>query len=253
MKKTEIFNYYAFGYDYRLLRYSSANRTVQDVLATLENTLNYFDILDLEVTKKAADGLRKLEKELRKMNNKEKVNLKLATKITEAVDEIDRTLDAELKMRYTYLITPKRYDTKKLVDNIQELFAQNVFSRMPLLAKFDFSEAGKCIAFDLPTAAAFHILRGTEGVLRFYYCSIVKYGRVASLMWGNIIEHLRKRRDAPPKALLDSLDSIRYNERNPTQHPEAKYGIDEVQDLFAVCIDSVNRMFKDLSKRGKIS
>jgi len=92
-------------------------------------------------------------------------------------------------------------------------------------------------------------MRGTEGALRFYYASIVKRGRKKQ-MWNNIIEHLKARRDSPPKALLDSLDNIRINFRNPTQHPEARYDMDEAQDLLSISIDAVNRMIRDLKKRS---
>lgn len=55
--------------------------------------------------------------------------------------------------------------------------------------------------------------------------------------------------DNPQKELLDNLDNIRVSFRNPTQHPEKRYDIDEAQDLFNLCIEVVNRMAKDLLKR----
>src|SRR5687768_8452371 len=92
-------------------------------------------------------------------------------------------------------------------------------------------------------------MRGTEGVLRHYYCAIVKKSRVKTLLWYAMVDHLRKRRDAPPKALTDNLDNIRVNFRNPTQHPDARYDMQEAQDLFALSIDVVNRMTRDIVKR----
>ena len=65
-----------------------------------------------------------------------------------------------------------------------------------------------------------------------------------------MIEHLEKRRDAPLKPLMDNLDNIRVNFRNPTQHPEARYDMDGAQDLLSISIDVVNRMIKDLDDRG---
>ena len=129
--------------------------------------------------------------------------------------------------------------------------AKGVFEALPDISKYDFMEAGKCIAFERATAAAFYTMRGTEGVLRHYYCSIIKRGRVAKLMWYDMVQHLRKRRDAPPKALLDNLDNIRLNFRNPTQHPEARYDMDEAQDLLSLSIDAINRIYKDLLKRRR--
>jgi hypothetical protein len=96
--------------------------------------------------------------------------------------------------------------------------------------------------FEEATAAAFHLMRGTEAVLRDLYVRWVKRDRIPEpRMWGLMINHLRKRNSAPPKVLLDHLDGIRTNFRNPTQHPDATYDIHEAQDLFSVCVDAVNR------------
>lgn len=98
------------------------------------------------------------------------------------------------------------------------------------------------MAFERPTAAAFHLLRATEGVLRHFYCSVVKRNRIDPLLWGPIITALRDRRKPPAASLLANLDNIRVSFRNPTQHPEKIYDIHEVQDLFGLCIEVINRM-----------
>lgn len=63
-------------------------------------------------------------------------------------------------------------------------------------------------------------------------------------MWGPMVTHLKKRKakPIPPATLLNNLDNIRVSFRNPTQHPEKIYDIQEVQDLFGLCVDVVNRM-----------
>jgi hypothetical protein len=174
----------------------------------------------------------------------------LADEIKRACDKFDATLDAELQLRKAYVITQKRFNLTDLLEKPQNLFADGAYGELPKLCQFDFAEAGQCIAFARPTAAAFHTMRGAEGTLRHFYMSIVARGRVARLMWHDMVEHLRKRRDAPPKPLLDHLDNIRSNFRNPTQHPEARYDMDEAQDLLSVTIEAVNRMIRDLRSRS---
>ena len=66
-------------------------------------------------------------------------------------------------------------------------------------------------------------------------------------MWGDIVSDLRKQKRPPSKPLMDNLDNIRVNFRNPTQHPDARYDLDEAQDLLAVCIEVVNRMMKEIA------
>ena len=92
-----------------------------------------------------------------------------------------------------------------------------VFNKLSPIAKSDLEEAGKCIAFELPTAAAFHLLRATESVLREFYLKLIIRGRINNLMWGNIIQDLKRKRNARPyEELLNHLDHIRNAFRNPT-------------------------------------
>ena len=158
------------------------------------------------------------------------------------MQEIDHILSAEAGITNAFILLDKRIDLAKLMDNVPALFSKNTFDKMPDIAKFDFKEAGKCIALERPTAAAFHLLRGTESVLRYYYECTVKRNRTKSLNWGPIVDSLRNQRKPPADALLNNLDNIRLNFRNPTQHPEKIYTLDEVQDLFGLCEDVVNRM-----------
>jgi hypothetical protein len=250
VQETDIQKYFAFGYDYYILRFVSENRSVHGQHSSLvwfiDEFFSWLSVLNLPVTETAAQELRLLRDELEKLPKKATVGQELANKVKIACDKLDATLDAELKLRSAFVVTPKRLSQDHLLRSPGDLFAPNVFQKLPILARFDFTEAGKCIAFGLPTAAAFHIMRATEGVLRFYYCSIVKRNRVKHLLWNDIVQHLRRRHHPPPKALTDNLDNLRVNFRNPTQHPEARYDIDEAQDLFFISIDVVNRMIKNL-------
>lgn len=256
MQETEIFKYYAFGYNYFILHFRIEGRKVHGEKDTLISNLDAFfktlDDLNLQVTKTGATGLRNIRQEIENLPKDANVDSALAKKVKAEIDKIDTTLDSELKLRSAFIITPKRYDLDYLLKNPQNLFGSSIFNKLPVICQFDFQQACRCAAFSLPTSAAFHLMRGTEGVLRYYYCSIVKHSRVKYLMWNDIVQHLRKRRDMPPKPLLDGLDNIRYNFRNPTQHPEARYDMDEAQDLLSVSIDAVNRMIKDLENRKKI-
>jgi hypothetical protein len=164
--------------------------------------------------------------------------------MTEAVNRIDATLDAELQLRHAYIVTPKRLQMDHLLKTPKALFREGVFPKLPLICQFDFQEACKCIAFALPTAAAFHCMRGVEGVLRRLYCGVVRRDRIEPLLWHSMVMHLRKRRSTIPKPLLDNLDNIRSNFRNPTSHPDARFDIDEAQDLFSLAVDVVNRVVK---------
>jgi hypothetical protein len=171
-----------------------------------------------------------------------------ATKLREIMADLRKTLFAEAQGNIAFIVTDKRIDVNKLLFDVQSLLAPTVFAQLPSVAQHDFIEGAKCIAFERSTAAAFHLLRGTEAVLRHFYVSIVQRKR-SPLMWGPMVQSLRQRRNPPDGVLLDNLDNIRRSFRNPTQHPE----IQEVQDLFGLCVDVVNRMVLSAAWKNSVS
>jgi hypothetical protein len=258
MKKTEIYRFYAFGYNYCVLQNHTHGCKIHgDSINSLENRikkfLEYLEELELRVSKNAAKSLVGIQEKLKNLPADATVEKTLSEEIKQACNKLDTTLDSELILRNAFIVTPKRFDIESLLEKPFNLLNEDAKDALPALCKFDFSSACNCIAFSLPTAAAFHLMRSVEGMLRHYYCSIIKRGQIEPLLWHPMIEQLRKRREAPPKSLLDHLDNIRENFRNPTQHPEARYDLDEVQDLLAVSIDALNKMAKDLKTRSAVA
>jgi hypothetical protein len=155
---------------------------------------------------------------------------------------------AEAYTLHAYLLTEKRFDVERLVSNPETLLHEQTFGKLPALTQDDIRQAGKCIAFSTPTAAEFLLLRAIENALRMYYGTHFKIKKNEDLMWGPMVSRLRKKKRSPRpnKILLDHLDNIRFNFRNPTDHPEKSYGDDEVQDLFSLVADALNRLVREL-------
>ena len=255
MQYKTLYSYYWFGTCLRYLQDASTNYTVKSdggVSYNLEVFFGRLDELGLPVTKRVAKGqLDSLKEEIDTYEDGKKLSTEHAKKLRDGIKTVRTTLDAEIRGVGAYTPTPKRLELKKLLENVPELFAPDVFDSLPEIARFDLNEAGKCIAFDRPTAAAFHTLRATEDVLRFYYRSMVRQKRIGSSNWGPIVTDLRKRKRPKKYSVLNNhLDNIRDSFRNPTQHPEAKYDIHEVQDLWSVCVDVINRMVRTLRKEN---
>ncbi len=214
----------------------------------IEAFFSYLDDLGLIVTRRAS---RELADFAESLSDEEGVSLTQgqSEQLSAIMRQIRKTLDAELEGFEAYIVTPKRIDIEKLLKDTPSLLAPGVYSKLPEIAQFDLAEAGKCIAFERSTAAAFHILRGTESVLDSFYETIVRQKRIPlPRTWGPMVSDLRKRRKANQyEVLLNNLDNIRRSFRNPTQHPELTYDIHEVQDLWALCVDAINRMAEALS------
>ena len=251
MIKHSIGKYYYFGTEMRFLQdvregvgfkgEGLVDENIKRFLTSLKN-------LELKVTYLASRKLRELYKQLEESEVK-MLDASQAADLSIIMTNIRMTLDAEISGIYAFITTPKRLDSEKILEDMPSLFSPGVFDLFPDIAKYDFNESGKCIAFERPTAAAFHILRATEANLRHYYKQMIKQNRIKSEMWGPIVQDLRKRNKTKVHTALNNhLDSIRLSFRNPTQHPEAIYDIHEVQDSPSICIDANNRMFKIISE-----
>ena len=166
------------------------------------------------------------------------------------MNKIRPTFDAESEGIFPFYTTDKRYNLESLIGGISKLFRPGVYDLLPDIAKTDFSEAGYCIAFERPTAAAFHILRGTEDVLRNYYKKFIR-GKKGVKTWGQMTFDLKNKNKGkmPNSVIVNHLINIKDSFRNPTQHPDKIYDIHEVQDLLSLCIDVINRMVHGINSK----
>jgi hypothetical protein len=254
MLSRSIFTYFWFGTCVRYLESVGKGEVIfcenddGRIKSNIEMFFENLDKLGLLVTKRASYKLVEFKE---KVVDKAKLNQELtsdeADELQKHMTELRHTLQAELMGMEAYITQSKLHDISILINDISKLFAPKVFQKLPEIARYDLQEAGRCIAFERSTAAAFHILRGTESVLKSFYFAIVKRKRIKKFMWGPMIIDLTSRKKAKDyKIIIDHLDNIRKSFRNPTQHPEKIYDIHEVQNLLSLCIDSINRMAKVL-------
>ena len=103
-------------------------------------------------------------------------------------------------------------------------------------------ESGRCLAFDLATATAFHVWRAVERELRIYYGKWTSKtaGRKA---WATILQELKKTK-ANDKVIA-VLDQLRDLHRNPTIHPATLLSIDDALSLFGIASSAITYMIND--------
>jgi len=197
MKSEPIANYIWFGLSWRYLQDAQAGYPIHGSGYILENINVVLDKLKeygLHVTFRAAIELRKLKQQFITLPSDATLSPEQAVTLQNVMRDLQRTLSAEASGIFAYIVTDKRLDVTKLLKNPGALFAPGVFEKLPEIARYDFAQAGRCIAFELPTAAAFHLLRGTEAVLRVFYCKSVKKNRVNPLLWGPMVDSLRRKK-----------------------------------------------------------
>lgn len=131
-----------------------------------------------------------------------------------------------------YVVTQKAgYDTAILIENGAACFPEDLATKVPEAIP-DIAAATRCIAFELPTAAGFHLHRANESVLRAYWDAVTNGDqRPQSRNIGDYLNQLDAKKvgeDTVKSALRDLKDM----HRNPLIHPE--HSLDTVDDAIAL-------------------
>jgi hypothetical protein len=122
-----------------------------------------------------------------------------------------------------------------LPDSIRLKIGQNVIDEL--------RQSGRCLAFDVPTASGFHILRATEIVLHEYYMNVCKPKDPKRLEnWGAYIAELKKSGDPNVKETIAILQQIKDNDRNLIMHPERILSSDDAFTLFEIAKGAIMAM-----------
>jgi hypothetical protein len=163
--------------------------------------------------------------------------------LTTSAQEFETVLAAELNASASYFVSQVgAYSTSNLIDEAEIIFPDSIRLGLPDQARKDVREMGRCLAFNLPTAAGFHILRAVETVMASYYTALLgsappDQGR----NWGAWIKLLRDSGKAEAK-VLGFLEHLKDEYRNPVTHPEVFLSMDEVQVLLGAAIGAISQM-----------
>lgn len=142
-----------------------------------------------------------------------------AFNLSHKLQEFEAVLAAELSLGDIYVLREKSgYDTTALAENGIVIFPTSLAEKVPEAIP-DAMEAGRCIAFELPTAAAFHMHRLNEAVLRRYYTIVT--GNSPHPQNRNIrayVDALKKQQKGDKK-VWGALSTLNNLHRNPVIHP----------------------------------
>jgi len=158
--------------------------------------------------------------------------------------DFESILAAELETIHTYAATQKlAFDTRSLIDTAEHLLPLTVRSDVPPETIAELREAGRCLAFEVPTAAGFHVFRATEGVIRQYFKAVVgSLPEAKNRNWGAYIRTLEKH--GADQKITGFLDHIRHVYRNPVIHPEERLAMEDAEILLSLCLSAIIQMVK---------
>ena len=165
-----------------------------------------------------------------------------AYNISTNAQTFETVLAAELQTLDTYFVSQQlAYATRDLIGNAEKIFPEKIRNDIPKEAIEDIRQAGKCVAFEIPTAAGFHIVRATESVIRKYYAAIVGKAPKAKMRnWGAYIKNLNQH--GADQKITGFLDHIRETYRNPVLHPEVTLSGEDAQVLMGACASAIVQM-----------
>jgi hypothetical protein len=182
--------------------------------------------------------------------------------VIDKAKNFETVLSEELLTLSAYYATQKGiYSTSDLIDQTAKVFPPSVLGKLSKSVVQEVTYGGSCLAFDIPTASGFHMLRATEEVLHEYYIAVCKPKSKSKLEnWGAYIAVLYKlTEEASTKAdvknhikkVLALLQQIKDQDRNLIMHPEIALTADEAFILFEITKGAIMAMAERLPEQKK--
>jgi hypothetical protein len=149
----------------------------------------------------------------------------------------DSALSLELGRAPIFFVTPKGiYDTTRLIADAAAAL-EGFQDHISPGAVADTNQAGRCLAFTLPTAAGFHIARATETVIKQF---VRAHGKKVGKSWGAYIAALTE--GGANQAIVHHIQQLKDLHRNPMIHPEITLTMIEAHSLWSMCISVIQAM-----------
>jgi hypothetical protein len=161
--------------------------------------------------------------------------------IKSVFEMFEPTLSSEFAKLHTYYIPSVGiFPTDALVNQPEKMFSESA-NLIPDETLIEIKEVGKCLAFSLPTAAGFHLMRSVESMLRHYYEVLSKGAsrpaRGATGIYFDAILQL----PGVDRELHAALKQIKTLYRDPIAHPEVVLTGPEAISLLGVVQSAISR------------
>jgi hypothetical protein len=137
------------------------------------------------------------------------------------------------------------YATDDLITHADYHVPVKLREAVPERAKKDIAEAGRCLAFELSTAAAFHMWRALETVMNRYHQALTGKSFEDAKITRNWAEYIKALETAgADKKITVFLDHIRDEYRNPISHPSETLEADDAFNLFGTALSAIGQAAK---------
>lgn len=256
MQRINVQYFYRLATILRPLSGVVSGKTVEEQFGELynaESELNFFlwnPLMPPETCFQTGYELLEAIKELTKqIGNNHPVEPIEAYNITNGLRQFETVLQADYARRDMFAVSKKGiYSTTDLVERAETMFSKDIQDRIPD-AIADMHAAGRCLAFELATAAGFHIFRAVEAVGREYVKAVRKTPpteKEKNLGLGGYKKILTDH--GADERVINALDQLRKLHRNPTMHPEVSLTTEEVITTLGLAQSVIHAMVADMEK-----
>jgi hypothetical protein len=187
---------------------------------------------------------REIEDVLEKTASQDKLEPYQLSSVKDAISNFETILKNDMPEMATFAVAQiGMYRTEDLIKRSFLQVEEELRSFLLPLAKEDITEAGKCLAFRVPTAAGFHISRAIETGMNQYYEALSGEPfnlKDATKNWAVKTEALKSA--GADKKITEFLVHLRVAYRNPITHPDAILTAPEAFGFFNQALSVISMM-----------
>ncbi len=175
-----------------------------------------------------------------------------AQELSEALQKFEISLQSDFAVRDTFIVSPKAaYSTTLLAESGEVLVSEAARNLLKSMEK-DLHDAGRCMAFDLPTAAAFHLFRAAEAMV----CSYGEFVRGKPFSFsekkrglGGFANLLKEKKLDIDQRITNAIEQLALLHRNPTMHPEIHISTTEIRATLGMAVSVIETVALDWKRR----
>lgn len=254
MQKINLGYFHEFARGVGWLQLVEPDISIDDTLCTVLNRVHALlydrmtnQLVPLSTSKQVtAELIQAITGITSRQGNGEKTNEQDAQAVSAALQKFETVFLAELSLLDAYFVSQKGlYSTNSLIEQADVSIPDTIRKQMSQETVKEIKQAGRCLAFELPTASAFHILRAVESVMQDYFKELVGSLPIKQIRnWGAFIKNLQSN-SANPK-IIANLEQIKDNYRNPIVHPDAVVEMEDAMSLFSLCQSALILITKEI-------
>lgn len=179
--------------------------------------------------------------------------------LQKVLEDINDSIFSEGANLYLFLARPfSSYDMEKFIETPRQMFnlPDYLDPSLPIEVERLVTQAGWCLAVGFGSSAVLFTLLTTESILRYFYEQLLeqppRFNNGDIRPWKNMTKRLKNETKCPAR-LIEELNDLCVEYRNPAMHGRLDVDQDEVFAVWNRCSDAVCWMLDFLQEESLIT